>query len=323
MYAFITKRNLHSILKKVDYNKIEIFDEGIYYKKIFILGTREKKELLGLKLLLEDINKFTIEYYDEYITYDKYEFVYEGIKPAYHCIINCNKLTAKYNNFKIPEIIKKRAIEKGGEQLMKKEVERFRKWFEKNKSILEENPQLFLNRLSATWFVDIPIQKVEVANSGIKYFENLNLEELVNKIDNLLRSASKMYNESPDEKQKILKRYGTAAYYFSKAGIKIDEEYLGVLSENQVKDFLKDYEQKIKIPLRNALKDYLRVKINPNLTFEGHLLEKLNFKPCSLCYKEIDSQKSDDPKTPDYSNRTSIQEDSPFPTIDDFRDYGK
>lgn len=36
----------------------------------------------------------------------------------------------------------------------------------------------------------------------------------------------------------------------------------------------------------NLLVEYYRVKNNPNLTFEEHLLEKLGFKSCSYCRNE-------------------------------------
>ena len=323
---FITKSNLDSILKKIDYDKITVTDEGIYHKKIFILGTREKKEILGLKLLLEDTEVFILEYYDAHISTDNLQFIYEGGAPAYHCDYQCEKLSSQYKNFRIPEIIKERAKEKGGEELVEKEVKRFRKWFNENRDLLDSNPQLFLNRLAATWFVDVPLNEIERKNSGIEYVENIDLRRLGNIIDNILNAASKFYNGSTEEKKKILRRFGTAAYYHSKAGIEIDREYLETLSEKEVKDFLKDYEQKIKIPLRQALKDYHRVKINPNLTFEGLLLDKLNFKKCSFCYKDGEPKIVNEPPPPTYSKYSSDtyrsgREEIPFPTMDDYREY--
>jgi hypothetical protein len=323
---FITKSNLDSILKKIDYNKITVTDEGIYHKKIFILGTREKKEILGLKLLLEDTENFILDYYDAYITTDNLQFVYEGSVPAYHCDYQCEKLSSQYKNFRIPEIIKERAKEKGGEELVEKEVKNFRKWFNENKDILESDPQLFLNRLADSWHVDVPLSEIERKNSGIEYVENIDLRRLENIIDNILNAASKFYNGSTEEKKKILRRLGTAAYYHSKASIEIDREYLETLSESEVKDFLKEYERKIKIPLRQTLKDYHRVKINPNLTFEGLLLDKLNFKKCGICYKNGEPQIINEPPLPTYSSY-SVETynkgwgDTPFPTMEDYREY--
>ena len=73
-------------------------------------------------------------------------------------------------------------------------------------------------------------------------------------------------------------------------------------------------------------KDYLRVKLNPNLTFEGLLLDKLNFKKCSICYKDGEPQLINEPPVPTYSNYSNDNykrsfEDVPFPTINDYREY--
>lgn len=323
---FITKSNLGSVLKKVTYDKITVTDEGIYHRKIFILGIREKKEILALKLLLEDTEKFILEYYDPYITSDNLQFVYEGGNPAYHCNYQCERLTAEYKNFRIPEEIKNRAKEKGGEELVGKEVKRFRIWFNENKDILANNPQQFLDKLALNWYVNVPLNQIERKNSGIEYIDNLDLGKLVNIIDNILNAASKLYNGSNEEKKKILRRFGTAAYYYAKEGIEIDKEYLESLSDNDAKKFLSEYEQQIKVPLRQALKDYHRIKINPTLTFEGMLLDKLNLKKCSICYKDGVAQTINEPPLPTYSNFTNDKykrgyEDIPFPTINDYREY--
>ena len=38
-----------------------------------------------------------------------------------------------------------------------------------------------------------------------------------------------------------------------------------------------------KVPIKDLLMHYFRVKFNPNLGFDGHLLDQLGFKPCSNC----------------------------------------
>lgn len=325
---FITKSNLASVLKKIDYDKIQVDDNLIYHKKIFILGTREKKEIIGLRLLLEDTEQFILEYYDPNIKIDSLQFVYEGGSPAYHCNYQCEKLSAKYNNFRIPQEIITRARDKGGAQLVEAEVKKFRKWFNENKHILESNPNSFLVKLAAVWRVGEPLKAIEANNSGIEYIENVDLSQLEKTIDQLLNEASKLFKNSNEEKKQILRRFGTAAYYHSKEGVSIDRTFLRSLSEKEVKAFLKDYEQRIKLPLRQALKDYYRVKANPNLTFEGFLLDKLKFKKCSTCYRNGEDQSDCEPIVPKYLNDYNYGhkirfEDVPFPTIDDFRDYRK
>ena len=38
-----------------------------------------------------------------------------------------------------------------------------------------------------------------------------------------------------------------------------------------------------KKPIKTLLEQYYRVKYNPDLSFEGQLLDRLNFRACSVC----------------------------------------
>jgi hypothetical protein len=59
-----------------------------------------------------------------------------------------------------------------------------------------------------------------------------------------------------------------------------------MLDFNEIKEFLKKYDVQFKIPAKDLLIEYFRVKFNPELKFEGKLLEQLVFKLCGLCYNE-------------------------------------
>ena len=56
---------------------------------------------------------------------------------------------------------------------------------------------------------------------------------------------------------------------------------------------IKDYNNKFKKPLKNLLKNYFRIKNNPDLKMEDRILEELGFVPCGNCYnfstKEVKS----------------------------------
>ena len=55
-------------------------------------------------------------------------------------------------------------------------------------------------------------------------------------------------------------------------------------SDEVVKDFLVDYEERFKRPIIELLYNYYRVKFNPDLEMEGYLLDQLGFRPCVHCH---------------------------------------
>jgi hypothetical protein len=57
-------------------------------------------------------------------------------------------------------------------------------------------------------------------------------------------------------------------------------------SDDEVKDVLREYRQKIITPLKNKVTTWLRVKYNPDLRFSGSLLEQLDLRPCRHCVGE-------------------------------------
>lgn len=57
------------------------------------------------------------------------------------------------------------------------------------------------------------------------------------------------------------------------------------LKDEALKDFLRSYEHTFKTPVKDRLIEYFRIKFNPDMKFEGSLLEQLGFKPCGACLK--------------------------------------
>ena len=47
---------------------------------------------------------------------------------------------------------------------------------------------------------------------------------------------------------------------------------------------MKDYHNNYKLPIRNLLIEYYRIKLNPELMFSETLLDALGFRKCSSCY---------------------------------------
>ena len=57
------------------------------------------------------------------------------------------------------------------------------------------------------------------------------------------------------------------------------------LSDDEVRKFLLDYEERFKLPIMHYLKEYYRMKYNPDLSIDEKLLKFLNFRPCGACVK--------------------------------------
>ncbi len=56
-------------------------------------------------------------------------------------------------------------------------------------------------------------------------------------------------------------------------------------SDDAIKGFLKKYDEHFKKPVTELLIEYYKVQYNPELKFEGYLLEMLGFKACSACHR--------------------------------------
>jgi hypothetical protein len=290
--AYITKYNSIGILRKINFSSVQGLTGEIYKKQIYFFSPYEQNILIGIQELFKNPEDFIAEYYKEIKREDHLKFVFEGGKPAYHLNSNCERLNSKYVNFEIPFEIKERARERGGEEEVKKVVEEFRGWFKQNMHLIENDElEEFVKKLDIRWNVQIKPTAIERKNSGIEIKDNLTLEDLENRINEILREAGKYFRDNPN-KQELIRRF--AKYTFLAYTNKEIYSNNTVYSDNEIKEFLKEYDQNFKIPVKDLLLEYYRVKFNPDLKFEGKLLEQLGFKPCGLCYNENSVELNDD-----------------------------
>jgi len=270
--AYITISNAQHIIYKTDIKSLDL-KGTVYKKKIFFFSKFEENSLLAIQELLKDPEKFITEIYKPIVVKDTYKFVYEGKPPAYHKAIDCPRISANYKNFEIPEAIREKGID---------EIIRFRKWFEENKHLLDK-PDVFVMRLELRWGIVTNPKEIKRYNSGWTEVENYKLEELEQKIDDLLREAGRYYYAS-QKNTTILKRFNKYTF-LAYRDEPIDNNDTGY-PDNEVKALLKEYNDKIKKPLKRLLIEYYRLTLNPDLKLEGNLLDQLGFKPCGQCYDE-------------------------------------
>lgn len=273
---YITNYNANSILSRLDIDNLHLSGD-IYKKRIYIFSSYEEKELLLIKAFISDPNKFFKDFYVAVKPHeDTYTFVneYEGMRPAYHKVINCNRLNADYKGIYIPEEIRKKG---------KLAVLEFREWFKTVEHIYERDKTLYVERLWMKYKIRTNPANLEKDNTGSEYFSNAKIEEIEHKIDELLRAAGRYYYQSPKNTE-ILKVFGKMTFlaYRSDSIYRNRTKY----SDQDIKDFLLNYDRNFKKPLMKMLRDYYRVKYNPNLDFSMLLLERLGFKACSACYEK-------------------------------------
>ena len=288
--AYITKANSKRILRKINLKDIPDIVGEVYKKPIYFLSKWEAKYLLLMQSLLKEPEKFAIEVYHPVVNRDTFQYVYESEQPpSYHSNKNCERLTSKFKNFEIPFEIKARAREKAInegktseeiENLEKQQVEIFRSWFKENFELFNTDTEEFLKKLDIRWNVQRNVSEIEKENSGVESIDNLNLDQLEAEIDKIISEAGRFFVNNID-KQQIIRRFQKLTFLaYRKGNIDINDTEL---SDDELREFLLEYDTKFKKPIKELLIQYYRVKYNPDLSFEGQLLERLNFRPCSVC----------------------------------------
>lgn len=269
--VFLTKSNSLRIISSIDTDKMNSLNGKVYKKPIYFFSTYEKNKLLGLKEFLKDPENFIREYYIPIENKDKMKYVFEGGKPAYHFKGDCSRLNSNFRNFEIPQAIK----DKG-----KNEVIKFRKWFKEHQYLLEK-PDSFVENLRINFRVTVNPKAIDYDNSGSEAINNLNLNELEQKIDKYIVEAGKYYNNATQEKKDIIRQFQKHTFLaYTKKEIRNNGTRF---NDDIIKKFLRQYDIHFKKPIKDLLIEYYRVLHNPDLKFEGNLLDQLGFKACKSC----------------------------------------
>ena len=284
MIVYITKSNSTRILKKLDQNKINNLKGELFKTPIYFFSRYEKLQLLGLRELWKDPTKFIEDYYVKVHIIDTYKYVIEGKAPAYHSSPDCERLHSDYRNYEIPEEIQRRGYE---------EIRRFREWFKTNSYLLDK-PDAFAARLNAAFGIVVNPKAIAIENSGLEEFNNLSLEEIEQRIDNLINDACQYINKADAVERRIINRFQKVTYRAHKPESLQDDST--PCTDEEIKRILCKFEKDFKNPVKELLKEYYRVLYNPELEFENTILDTLDFKPCRLCFgdstnKGLESEK--------------------------------
>ena len=310
MLVYITKHNFSKIVRKIPLNDVNL-DGHLYERYNSILNTifskYEKTELLLYKMLSEDPKRFLDEVYAKVQEKeDTYTWVYEeNKKTCYHGNPNCPRLTSSFENFKIPLPIKYKGIitDKTLDHIVLKElsdidqkivrnnVDLYRKWWKSEGEMLyNSNMDTFLMRINMKFQPEpriIDIKEFKQENSGIIEFENCTLEEIERRIDEII-IAQRDYFKANEKHSSILHTYVKHTFHVLVKD-NVSRYNSCIYSDEDIKLVLKEYNEKYKAPLKILLKNYFRIKNNPDLKMESNILDELGFVQCgySDCFESM------------------------------------
>lgn len=265
---FVTQHNIKQAIFNIEKFSFD-YDGEIYKQSINFLNLLEKRDLLAVRCLYEYPDRFFNELYSKITRIDTLKFVYEEQQPAYHSIMNCPNLLSNFENYQIPEQVKAR----------KQEIE-YRNWF-------KIHAQSRGNLLTTKAFDEVHFQKwnclplgVNYKNSGPFEFLNLSAVDIESRIDKLLLDC-KTYVESLEKNSVIIASFGKRSYAFSNLN-QLDLTKMSYTTDI-INEVLKIFEMEFKRPLISLLKEYYRIRFNPELVFEEDILTGLGFRQCKVC----------------------------------------
>lgn len=262
--AYITRANANAIRRKIDLAKVgNIPTDDIYHQDLSILSENERRWLAAAKMLYEDLDLF-IEYaYSENKVIDTKTMIREGNRPAFHVDRGCENLRADYKNFYIPPEIQARGD---------LEIAKFRAWFIENEDLLNSNAERFITRMELVFKLKNPppLKSIEALNSGVVIENNSDLQTIEHRIDQLINRGNELRRDK--QKSRIILQHGNRS--FNK-------------TNNPEDDNIINEWHSLKSEIKTNLLQYFMVKFNPNLSFEGFLLERLGFRECSACRRQV------------------------------------
>lgn len=269
--AYLTLHNIYKLISLYDFKEFDDVDP-IYEKEIYVFHEHEIKRLKAIREFLKNPDFLLTHSKKRISRIENEDLVFKSTNPAYHINSKCTRLKSDYLNFKIPKLIKSKG----------KDVEnQFIEACEKRKKYLDKGlKKIFLNEINDEFNVDLSVNEILLENSGVLDFNEMTLNQLIKEIDRSVKEMGRYYYKNSTNTL-ILKKYGRMSFLaYSETRFYINE--LNFTSD-QIQEFLKNYHEKFKLPLRKLLLEYYRKKYNNKLKFRDEFLEDIGFSLCSEC----------------------------------------
>lgn len=302
--ANVTKFTFSKLCNKLELNidiTLEMFLEHIYNDPTiyYIFNKKEIKFLFKYKNILEDEEKFVLEYY-QFVPerQDQHNYVFETNRTMkYHLFNDCKYLASDYVDFRIPDDIKELGLEA---------VQYYRDWF-KDQEYAEKffNNTLKVNQVVFDYNMHFPPRYnvkplnedyaliLELPNSqGIFTDSEFDHSEFLKKLDHLKTHFDNVFS------CQVLKTLSKFQYLLTKPDSFINEKLSEIISPNFVTNYglenIKEkllYSRKIKFDLTQLLLDYFKWTYNfKNKSFDKITLEKFGLECCVGCKRKEDEE---------------------------------
>lgn len=278
--VFITKNKIDRIIQKLNINNSSLSQNISATKTLkWVLSIPERKYLAAYAAIINNPEEVLNEAYkSKEVRKDDYKYVYFSDVDSYHFSENCEFLNSDYTNFTIPV-----EVEHAGKQA----IERYREFFKNNQRVYGDNYEAFLAQAGMYCKVKIrnPSKKVELVNSGLEEFLDMSLEQIDVETEKLLKKMD-LFKNSCEEAKKEISRYGFASHKASREDEKGDWKKI-IDDENSYLYQWHQYKSELKLLIR----EYFRIKLNPEFSFKESILEQLKFKPCSCCADKLSNER--------------------------------
>lgn len=140
-------------------------------------------------------------------------------------------------------------------KIVKKTVEEYRTWWkQEGEYLFEDDPDALLALVNMKYTPNPPVRRIEefiMKNSGVEKMENASVEEIIIKINKLIDDYKNNF-EQDDKHQRILRRYQA----WRSNSPKFDST-IGY-TDDEIREILKDNENRFKNPLKYYLKELYR-----------------------------------------------------------------
>lgn len=273
MEVYITKANADRIIAQMDLSEIDLqeFKREMRFKWF---NNGELKKLKAFMTFFSEPELFASQYVKLQPRDSDNKFVFQGGSPAFHDTHMCERLNADFKNIFVPKEIDKAGTRK-----------EYIKWCEENRELFEKYPDQFRYRLKNMFNLSID-PFVHYENSGYEAIDNYTLKDLEAAIDQKIKEANTLYNQSEDHKN-VIEIFGIQSFNYKNPNMINIDRIKTPIKKEQVIEILKTLEIEIKQPLIRMFKNYYRIKNNSELKFDSDILSNLGFNPCFSCCMSI------------------------------------
>ena len=302
--AYLTNYTYGKLCRTIDIGKeinLEMFTEFVYNDKYiyFIFNKLEVKYLFNYKNILEDENKFLIDYYKEVPEKkDEKKYVFEkGGKLKYHILDNCTFINNDFIDFNIPP-----EINEFGDTA----IDEYRDWFKrKGFADLFYNNNLDLKKVVRSYNMIYPkkynisplneeyklIEKKDNSNSR-KIESEFDIEIFTKKLEVIKKKFNNKFS-SP-----ISRKLSKFNYLLNKSNAEIEDKMREIFTDNFTSNYginnLKEnwkFSKNLKSDLVRHLIEYFKWKYKLNSkSFNSTTLDEFGLKCCGNCERNYSNQ---------------------------------